>query len=220
MSQRDIVKDSTNKSVVIRIIDSATGLPEEAVEHDTAGIAMWYRREGATKQTVATAALANLASDHADGGIEHIDDGYYRFDLPNAAFATAVDGVMIGGTVTGMIVIGAYIDLITAPATAANVTSAHSTTDGLITALNNVSATEIDNPIKADTYSLPGQGAPTLTPTLEEAIMYLYKQFRNKETQTATQGKLYANDGTTVDQLSTVSDDGTTFTKGKVGTGA
>lgn len=123
MSQRDIVKDSTNKSVVIRIIDSATGLPEEAVEHDTAGIAMWYRREGATKQTVATAALANLASDHADGGIEHIDDGYYRFDLPDAAFATAVDGVMIGGTVTGMIVIGAYIDLITAPATAAALTT-------------------------------------------------------------------------------------------------
>jgi len=99
-------------------------------------------------------------------------------------------------------------------ATATNVTTAHSTTDG------KVDATQTDLDTLTDVTALPGQGAPTLTPTLVEAIMYLYKQYRNKETQTATEHKLYADDGTTVDQKSTVSDDATTFTKGEVGTGA
>lgn len=112
MSMREIVKDSVDQSVVIRIIDSTTGLPEQAVEHDSGGIAMWYRREGGTKQTVATAALAALDTAHTDGGIEHIDDGYYRFDLPDAAVATGVNGVMVGGAVTGMIVMGTYVPLI------------------------------------------------------------------------------------------------------------
>jgi hypothetical protein len=79
--------------------------------------------------------------------------------------------------------------------------------------------TQVADVMSTDTYALPGQGAPTATPTLEEAIMYLYKQFRNKETQTATEWKLYADNGSTVDQKSTVSDDATTFTKGEIATG-
>jgi len=89
-------------------VDSTTFLPEEAVEYDTTGIAMWYRREGATITAITEAALAALDTAHADGGIEHIDDGYYRLDLPDAAVAAGVDGVAVGGTVTGMMVIGTY----------------------------------------------------------------------------------------------------------------
>lgn len=80
--------------------------------------------------------------------------------------------------------------------------------------------TQVSDVVKTDTYTLPGQGAPTATPTLETALMYLYKQFRNKETQTATEYKLMADDGTTADQKSAVSDDGTTYTKGELTTGA
>ena len=111
MSFREIVKASTDQSTIIRIIDSTTGVPEEAVEHDTSGIALWYRRDGATKTAITPAALASLDAAHSDGGIEHIDDGYYRLDLPDAACATGVNGVMVGGTVTGMIIIGTYIPL-------------------------------------------------------------------------------------------------------------
>ena len=77
---RSVKKDSTDQSVVIRIIDSTDGTPENAVEHDTAGIDLWYRREGATKTSITEAALAALDSVHLDGGIELIDDGYYRLD--------------------------------------------------------------------------------------------------------------------------------------------
>lgn len=108
---RQITKGTTDVSVVIRIIDSTDGTPEQAVEHNTAGIDLWYRREGAARTAITEAALAALTTAHTDGGIEHIDDGYYRLDLPDGACASGVDGVMVGGAVTGMIVIGTYIEL-------------------------------------------------------------------------------------------------------------
>ncbi len=107
-----ILKGATNVSVTIRIIDSTDGTPETAVEHNTAGMAMEYRREGAVSTAITEVALAALTTAHTDGGIEHIGNGYYRFDVPDAAFATGVTGVLIHGTVTGMVVIGAYVHLV------------------------------------------------------------------------------------------------------------
>ena len=109
---RQIVKGSTDQSTVIRIINATDGTPETGVEHDTAGIDLWYRREGATKTSITEAALASLDAAHSDGGIEHIGDGYYRLDPPDAAWATGANGVMVGGAVTGMIVIGTYHQLV------------------------------------------------------------------------------------------------------------
>lgn len=105
---RPIKKGSTDQSTVIRIIDSTAGTPENAVEHDTSGIDLWWRREGETKTVITEVALASLDAAHSDGGIELIGDGYYRLDLPDAAVAagSGENSVQIGGTVTGMIVIG------------------------------------------------------------------------------------------------------------------
>lgn len=112
MSFRWIKKGTTDVSTVIRIVDSTSGAPETAVEHDTSGIALWYRRDGATQTAITEAALASLDAAHSDGGIEHIGDGYYRLDLPDAACATGVNGLLVGGTVTGMVVLGTYIPLV------------------------------------------------------------------------------------------------------------
>ena len=109
---RQIKKGATDQSVIIRILDSATFLPETSVEHNTSGIDLWYRREGATKTSITEASLASLDAAHSDGGIEHISDGYYRLDLPDAAFATGANGVAVGGTVTDMVVIGCYVALV------------------------------------------------------------------------------------------------------------
>lgn len=105
---RPIQKGSEDQSTVIRILDSTTFLPENAVEHDTGGIDLWYRREQEVKVSITEAALAALDTAHTDGGIELIGDGYYRLDLPNAATAIGANenSVQVGGTVTGMIVIG------------------------------------------------------------------------------------------------------------------
>lgn len=65
----------------------------------------------------------------------------------------------------------------------------------------------------------PGQGAPAASAKIGAKIDYLYKAWRNKSEQTATQHSLYDDAGTTVDQKRTVSDDGTTFTAEEVASG-
>lgn len=109
---RSIKKGSADQSVVIRIIDATDGTPETGVAYNTSGIDLWYRREGATKTSITEASLSALNDAHTDGGILHIGDGYYRLDLPDAAVASGANGVVVGGTVTGMIVIGCYVHLL------------------------------------------------------------------------------------------------------------
>ena len=67
--------------------------------------------------------------------------------------------------------------------------------------------------------TLPGQVAPSNTPTLEAAIAFLYKATRNKVESTSTETRIYDDAGTTVDHKATVADDGTTFTRGEFGAG-
>jgi len=79
---------------------------------------------------------------------------------------------------------------------------------------------EVVDVLNGDTFSEPGQGAPTATPTIEQMIHYLYKQWRNKTESTGSAISLYDDAGTTVDQRASISDDATTYTKGEVGSGA
>lgn len=80
--------------------------------------------------------------------------------------------------------------------------------------------TQVVDALNTDTYAEPGQGAPAATATLAAKIGYLYKFLRNKVTQTATELRVYGDDGSTVDQKATVSDDGTTYSRGEIGSGA
>lgn len=111
-------KASTDVSVVIRIVDSAAGTPETAVDASTSGLDLKYRRELKAATDITEATLSALTDAHSDGGIKHIGQGYYRLDLPDAAVASSTDvnGVLVFGTVTDMIVIGAFIHLDPIPA--------------------------------------------------------------------------------------------------------
>lgn len=100
-------------SVIIRIVDSTDGTPETGVVYNTSGIGLWYRREGAVSVDITEATLSALTDAHSDGGFLHINDGWYRLDLPDAACAAGVTGVQIGGTVTGMVVLAPYVQLVT-----------------------------------------------------------------------------------------------------------
>lgn len=92
-----------------------------------------------------------------------------------------------------------------------------------LTAPNNLSTaevnTEVVDALNTDTYGEPGQEAPAETTTLVDKIGYLYKFLRNKLTQTATTLNVYNDAGAVVDQKSTVSDDGDTFTRGEIESG-
>ncbi len=107
-----ITKGSTDRSVSLRIIDSTDGTPETGVVYNTSGIDLWYRREGAAKTSITEATLSALTDAHSDGGFLHVGDGVYRLDLPDAAFASGANYVDVGGTVTGMIVIGGRVKLV------------------------------------------------------------------------------------------------------------
>jgi len=69
------------------------------------------------------------------------------------------------------------------------------------------------------TRAEPAQGAPGATVSFLAKIDYLYKAWRNKSTQTATDYKLFNDDAATVDHKATCSDDETTFTRGEIATG-
>lgn len=121
MYQGSIVKGSIDKSVRLQIVDSTDGTPETGVVFNTAGIDLWYRRQGAAVVSITEATLAALTTAHTDGGFLHISHGLYRLDLPDAAFASGADYVEFGGTVTGMVVIPGVIQLTNPTSYARNV---------------------------------------------------------------------------------------------------
>lgn len=350
----NILPGTVDVSVTIRIIDSTDGTPETGVVFNTSGIDLEYRREGAASTDITEATLAALTTAHADGGFLHIGNGYYRLDLPDAACATGVPGVLVHGVVTGMVVIGCYIQLegfvnsvytrIGAPAgasasadvaavkadTAAILVDTGTTLDGRIPAAlvsgrmdSNVGAmaantltaaataadfgTEIGTAVWATTtreltaldednttidlngttigtvttatnltnaptagdltatmktsvqtaaaaaldaenganftaipwnaawdaevqsevqdaldaaLAEPGQGSPAANASLATKISFIYKAWRNRTTQTASEYALYADDATTKDQEAAISDNGTTLDRSEVTTGA
>lgn len=104
-------KGSTDKSVILRVVDSTDGTPETGVAYNTSGIDLWYLREGGSVVSITEADLAAVNTAHTDGGFKHINNGYCRLDLPDAAYASGAEWVIAGGTITGMIIIGAYVTL-------------------------------------------------------------------------------------------------------------
>lgn len=74
--------------------------------------------------------------------------------------------------------------------------------------------------INTDTFTEPGQGSPAATASIVTKVGFVYKAWRNKHTQTSSEYALFADDGSTKDQEAGVADDGTTFTRNEVQTGA
>lgn len=81
---------------------------------------------------------------------------------------------------------------------------------------------EVSDVLKTDAISEMAQGAPTATPTFEEAVMYLYMALRNRldvDTSGGTDYKEFYNDAGTVIWKKAVSDDGSTYTEAEGITG-
>jgi hypothetical protein len=71
---------------------------------------------------------------------------------------------------------------------------------------------EVADVLKTDALPEMTAGIPPAAPTFLQAIMYLFMKFRNKQTATATEEKIYDNSGTVIAKA-TISDDGTTTSK-------
>lgn len=70
--------------------------------------------------------------------------------------------------------------------------------------------------ISGDQYIEPSTVAPSSTSSLAAKINYMYKATINKQEQTASTYKLYNSDNSTIGQQAPCTDDGTTFTRGKI----
>ena len=68
--------------------------------------------------------------------------------------------------------------------------------------------------LSVDTFGELGS-PPAATSSLKDKLVWLFMWARNKATATSSQRKLFADDTTTVVSTETITDDGTTFTKGE-----
>lgn len=112
----DIIKRGTTSWRGARIFcfSSTTFLPKTDVVYNSAGIDLWYQREGGTRTAITEATLAATDSNYSSGGFIHVSDGWYRLDLPDAALASSagVNFVDFGGTVTGGVFLTGRIKLV------------------------------------------------------------------------------------------------------------
>jgi len=132
----NIAPDSVDNSVILRILDSTDGTPETGVTTGTAGLALEYWRPGSASTPITEVDLTNLSDAHSDGGLKHIGSGYYRFDPPDAAFASGVPFVLVHGVATGMVVVGCAVELSYRPVNAVQVSGDSTAADNLETAFD------------------------------------------------------------------------------------
>lgn len=159
---------------------------------------LYYVEDGtAISVKVDASALAAADSAHADNSAFNVGYGLYRIDWPDAAFNAGI------GKVVNLIVVCTGVD------TEIKEIQLSAPVD-----LSSVSSYFTDN--RAE----PAQGNPAASTTFLAKIDYLYKNWRNKKTQTASVFSLYNDAGDTVDQKATVSDADSTTTKSEIITGA
>jgi hypothetical protein len=186
-------------------------------------IAAAFRIVSATRGLAGTALPAAAAD--AAGGLPISDAGGLDLDAKIGALtygtANRVNAQVYGMEANVLTATAINADAITAAKVAADVTT--EIQSGLATA---AALTTVDGIVDAilalldDARTEPGQGNPPVNPDTVTKIDYLYKAWRNRQTQTASEYALYADDGTTKDHEAAVSDDGTTFVRGEIGTGA
>ena len=206
------------KAVVTDAAAATVGLDVVAVQADTDNIqtripaALVSGRIDASVGAMAagTVTAAAIATDAID------DDAIATGAIASTAFAAgAINAAAIAADAIGAseLAADAVTEIQSGLATAAS-----------IAALNNISTAQVNaevlDVLNTDTFAEPGQGNPAASATLVQKIGYLYKAWRNRTTQTASEYALYADDATTKDQEAVVSDNGTTFERGEVSTGA
>ena len=90
---------------------------------------------------------------------------------------------------------------------------------GMSTAMKAEVNVEAKDVIVTDTQAELAQGAPAIVASLATMIKTMYKFAIAKQTQTSSTLSIFNSDESTVAHKSTVSDDGTTATKGEIKTG-
>ncbi len=99
----DIFKSATSQSKFFELVDSTTGLPKTGIVFsDVTGS---YSRTRGARVAITMATLASASAAYSSGGFILVDDtnqpGVYRLDVPDGAFATGADEVVVTLKATG-----------------------------------------------------------------------------------------------------------------------
>lgn len=93
------LKGATSQSEYIFVRNSSTGAPLTGLVYNSAGLAAYYVRPLGSPTAITLATLANAQAAYSSGGFVEVDStnmpGIYRFDAPNAVFATGVDQAVV-----------------------------------------------------------------------------------------------------------------------------
>jgi hypothetical protein len=209
-----------------------------------------YTRQGSAPASITMASLASATASFSSGGWFEYDatnqKGVYRFDLPDAMWASGVDWVVLSVQVAStysfvqvyQLTERAAIDnyLLLADATFGLNKLVRSTVpgntldvaaDGSVE-VNSIGAAalalinaELVDVLSIDTMPELPQAIPPATPTVAQALMLLYMSLRNKLENSTTQSKIFNDVGTNI-ATATLSDTGGvsgTFTRDKLAAG-
>lgn len=88
---------STDVSLPVELRLSASSLEKTATAHSDVTASYW--RQGGSRTSITMVNLGAITDAHSDGGWEEVDatnmPGVYRFDVPDAAFSSGADWVII-----------------------------------------------------------------------------------------------------------------------------
>lgn len=199
-----VKKGKTSKTALIFVQDSSstTGAGLTGLLFNSASLTWYYYREaagtGGTQVTLATQTIGTWAT----GGFIELDatnmPGWYEIGIPDAVLATGADfvGMVLKGA-TNMAQVNIEIQLV----------------DGLPLTAAQVNA-EVVDVLTVDTHA-EITAVPAATTTKLKMLQWLFSLARNKGLQTSTTKTLRDDaDGATI-ATSTISSDGTTFTREK-----
>lgn len=98
LSANSVKAGSTSVSVVISLATTDTSAPVTGIAHTDLTSAS-YLRQGGVRTAISLSALAAVNSAFSAGGWKELDatnlPGLYRLDVPDAAFATGADWVIV-----------------------------------------------------------------------------------------------------------------------------
>ena len=194
----EIKKGTTSRSTEIFLSDSAAtdGSGKTGILYS--GVTGYYIRPGDIGATAITMATATIGT-YASGGFIEVDatnmPGIYEFGIPDACLATGAEECLIMLKGTGFADLPIRIEL------------RDNTSKDVYDAIFTIGRSE------------PGLGAPPVSTNMATKSDYLYKFMRNRIISTTSQIKIFADDGTTVDHISSISDDGTAFIRGEFASG-
>jgi hypothetical protein len=98
---RSIKKGATSQSLYFDVLDSSstTGGRKTGLVYNTSNLTAYYVRNGASATAITLATLAAANSAWSSGGFKEVDatnmPGVYRLDVPDAAFASGAESVVV-----------------------------------------------------------------------------------------------------------------------------